>query len=121
VFIFTLAAGLVVLFAALQATQAERLYDATIMKTLGASRRTVAQAIAVEFTVLGVCAGLVGAAGAWGTGWLIATRVMRVDYGFDPMLFIAGIALGVGGIVGVGVYAILRALREPVANLLRRV
>jgi len=120
VFVFTLAAGLVVLFAALQATQAERLYDATIMKTLGASRRVVAQAIAVEFTVLGICAGLVGAAGAWATGWLIATRVMRVDYGFEPGLFVIGIAVGVIGIVGVGVYAIVRALREPVATLLRR-
>ena len=121
VFMFTLAAGLVVLFAALQATQAERLYDATIMKTLGASRRVVAQAIAVEFTVLGVCAGLVGAAGAWLTGWLVATRVMRVDYGFDPWLFAAGIAIGVIGIVGVGVLAIVRALREPVAMILRRI
>ncbi len=121
VFMFTLAAGLVVLFAALQATQAERLYDATIMKTLGASRRVVAQAIAVEFTVLGICAGLVGAAGAWVSGWLIATRVMRVDYGFQPWLFAAGIALGVIGIVGIGVCAIVRALREPVASILRRI
>jgi putative ABC transport system permease protein len=90
------------------------------MKTLGASRRVVAQAIAVEFTVLGICAGLVGAAGAWGTGWLIATRVMHVDYGFEPGLLVTGITLGVSGIVGVGVYAIVRALREPVATLLRR-
>lgn len=121
VFMFTLAAGLVVLFAALQATQAERLYDATIMKTLGASRRIVAQAIAVEFTVLGVCAGLIGAAGAWGTGWLVATRVMRVEYGFQPALFATGIAIGVIGIVGVGVFAIVHALREPVASILRRI
>ena len=121
VFMFTLAAGLVVLFAALQATQAERLYDATIMKTLGASRRLIARAIAAEFTALGVCAGLIGAAGAWLTGWLLATRVMHVDYGFEPLLFISGIALGVSGIVGVGVFAIVRALREPVATILRRI
>lgn len=120
VFMFTLAAGLVVLFAALQATQAERLYDATIMKTLGASRRVVAQVIAVEFTTLGVCAGLIGAAGAWGTGWLVATRVMRVDYGFQPWLFASGIAIGVGGIVVVGVFAVVRALGAPVAAVLRR-
>jgi putative ABC transport system permease protein len=121
VFMFTLAAGLVVLFAALQATQAERLYDATIMKTLGASRLTIAQAIAAEFTALGVCAGLIGAAGAWLTGWLLATRVMRVDYGFQPWLFASGIAIGVTGIVGVGVFAIVRALRAPVATILRRI
>jgi len=121
VFMFTLAAGLVVLFAALQATQAERLYDATLMKTLGASRRLVAQAIAVEFTALGLCAGVVGAAGAWITGWLVATHVMGVNYTFDPALLITGILIGVCGIVGVGVYAIVRALREPVSTLLRRI
>ena len=120
VFMFTLAAGFVVLFAALQATQAERLYDCTIMKTLGASRRLIAQAIAAEFTALGVCAGLIGASGAWATGWLLAHRVMHVDYGFHPWLFVSGIAIGVAGIVGVGVYAIVRALREPVVRILRR-
>ena len=120
VFMFTLAAGLVVLFAALQATQAERLYDCTIMKTLGASRRVIAQAIAAEFTALGVCAGVIGASGAWATGWLLAHRVMHVDYGFQPWLFASGIAFGVAGIVGVGVFAIVRALREPVVQILRR-
>jgi len=91
VFMFTLAAGFVVLCAALQATQAERLYDCTIMKTLGASRRVIAQAIAAEFTALGLCAGLIGAGGAWATGWLLAHRVMHVDYGFQPWLFASGI------------------------------
>jgi putative ABC transport system permease protein len=120
VFMFTLAAGLVVLFAALQATQAERLYDCTIMKTLGASRRVIAQAIAAEFTALGVCAGLIGATGAWATGWLLAHRVMHVDYGFQPGLFASGIVFGVAGIIGVGVFAIVLALREPVVRILRR-
>lgn len=120
VFMFTIAAGIVVLCAALQATQAERLYDCTIMKTLGATRGVIAQAIAVEFAALGLCAGLIGATGAWATGWLLAHRVLRVDYGFQPAMFAGGIALGVAGIVGVGVFAVVRALREPVVRILRR-
>lgn len=120
VFLFTIAAGIVVLCAALQSTQAERLYDCTVMKTLGATRGVIARTIAVEFTVLGLCAGLIGATGAWATGWLLAHRVLRVDYGFQPWLFGSGIALGVAGIVGVGVFAIVSALREPVVRVLRR-
>lgn len=120
VFLFTLAAGVVVLLAAMQATQAERLYDAVLMKTLGASRALIAGTVAVEFAAIGLCAGVVGGAGAWGGGWLIAHQVLRIDYAFQPLVMASGIALGVLAIVGVGAYAVLRALREPVASALRK-
>ena len=62
----------------------------------------------------------VGGAGAWGGGWLIAHQVLRIDYAFQPLVMASGIALGVLAIVGVGAYAVLRALREPVASALRK-
>ena len=57
VFLFTLAAGVVVLLAAVQATRDERRYESAILRTLGASRRTVLQGVAAEFGALGLLAG----------------------------------------------------------------
>jgi putative ABC transport system permease protein len=120
VFLFTLAAGVIVLVAALQATQAERLYDAILMKMLGAPRRLIATAVAVEFAALGLCAGLTGGLGAWAAGWLIAHQVLHIAYEFQPALVASGVLTGLVIIVAVGVYAVLRALREPVSSALRR-
>ena len=120
VFLFTLAAGVVVLVAALKATQAERLYDAVIMKTLGAPRRLIATAVAVEFAALGACAGLVGGLGAWASGWLIAHKVLHIAYAFQPAVIAIGVLAGLLAIVAVGLYAVLSALREPVTSALRK-
>ena len=59
--LFTLAAGLMVLLAAVQATRDERRYESAMLRTLGASRRIVFQGVAAEFTALGLLAGLLAA------------------------------------------------------------
>ncbi len=120
VFLFTLCAGVVVLVAALQATQGERLYDAVLMKTLGAPRRLIATAVGVEFAALGLCAGLTGGLGAWAAGWLIARKVLHIAYEFQPLLVASGVLAGLVAIVVVGVYAVNRALNEPVTSALRK-
>ena len=53
VFLFTLAAGIVVLLAAVQSTRDERRYESAMLRTLGASRVTVLQGVAAEFSALG--------------------------------------------------------------------
>ncbi len=77
VFLFTLAAGLMVLLAAVQATRDERRYESAMLRTLGASRSVVFQGVAAEFIVLGALAGLLAAAGATGVGYLLATPRVR--------------------------------------------
>ena len=73
VFLFTLAAGLMVLLAAVQSTRDERRYESAMLRTLGATRRVVFQGVAAEFIVLGALAGLLAAAGATAVGYLLAT------------------------------------------------
>jgi len=63
-FLFTLLAGLMVLYAAISGTLDERLYQATIMRTLGASRMQIARANLAEFASIGALAGLLAAATA---------------------------------------------------------
>ncbi len=120
VFLFTLAAGLVVLYAAIAGTQDERLYQATIMRTLGASRRQLLRVNLAEFAVIGALAGVIAAAGANALGALIAHRVINVGYSFSTEAWIAGILCSIAGITLAGYLgtrkvvatAPLRVLRE---------
>jgi putative ABC transport system permease protein len=106
VFLFTLAAGLMVLLAAVQSTRDERRYESAMLRTLGASRSVVFQGVAAEFIVLGALAGLLAAAGATAVGYLLAKQVFDLQYSPDPRVWLAGI---VGGAVLVGTAGILAA------------
>jgi putative ABC transport system permease protein len=120
IFLFTLIAGLTVLYAALASTQDERLYQAAVMRTLGASRSQLSRAILAEFVVLGALAGLLAAAGATALGYVVATRVLNLPYSFGWTIWIAGALAGALGITVAGYFgtrgvlnvAPLKALRE---------
>lgn len=120
IFLFTLLAGLTVLYAAIASTQDERLYQATVMRTLGASRRQLRRAIVAEFAVLGALAGLLAAAGATALAFVIATQVLNLAYTFNPTLWLVGTLAGALGIAAAGYagtrtvlkVAPLKAMRE---------
>jgi putative ABC transport system permease protein len=94
VFLFTLAAGVVVLLAAVQATRDERRYESAMLRTLGASRGTVLQGVAAEFSALGFLSGTLAAFGATGVGWILARRLFSLQYTLDPWLWVVGLVCG---------------------------
>jgi putative ABC transport system permease protein len=94
VFAFALAAGVLVLYAALLATQDERTHEAAVMRALGASRAQVLAAQRAEFAVLGAIAGLLAAFGASAIGWTLATRVFQFEFFWNGWIWLAGPALG---------------------------
>ena len=97
VFMFTLLSGLAVLYAALLATQDERIHEAAILRTLGATSRYLRRLHLSEFAALGLLSGLFSAAGAVLLGWVLARLVLEIP--FQP-----GIAIWViGGLGGMGV------------------
>ncbi len=106
VFLFTLAAGVMVLLAAVQSSREERRYESAMLRTLGASRSVVFQGVAAEFIVLGALAGLLAAAGATGVGYLLATRVFDLQFTPNPWVWIVGVG---GGALLVGLAGILAA------------
>ena len=119
VFMFALAAGALVLAAAVQASQRERLADTVLLRTLGASRRFVRSAILTEFVAIGVVAGTLASAGAMLTAGLLATQILDVPYRPDWHIPLAGIAVAVAGLVLLGLRVIGKILRQPVAHGLR--
>lgn len=119
VFLFTLAAGLAVLYAAIQATRDERRYEAALARTLGASRRVVLQGLVAEFAVLGLLAGVLAAAGASALGWGLAQQVFDFPYRPDPLLWLAGAAAGVFGVGLAGLAGTRAVLDQPPLATLR--
>lgn len=119
VFLFTLAAGVVVLLAAVQATRDERRYESAMLRTLGASRLTVLQGVAAEFSALGFLSGTLAAIGASVVGWLLATRLFSLQYTFDSWVWIVGLVCGTL-LVGVsGTLATRRVVNTPPSVSLR--
>jgi putative ABC transport system permease protein len=119
VFVFTLFAGLVVLLAAVQASRDERRYESAMLRTLGASRGTVARGILAEFSALGLLSGLLAATGASIAGYFLAEQILQVSYSFDPLLWIFGL-LGGGALVAASGWLATRSvLKQPPASTLR--
>jgi putative ABC transport system permease protein len=118
VFLFALGAGVLVLYAALLATQDERVQEAAVMRALGASRAQVLAAQRAEFAALGLLAGLLAAVGATAIGYLIATRGLQFDYQVNPWVFLAGPLAGLV-CVGLNAWAGARAAlaRPPILAL----
>ena len=119
VFMFALAAGAVVLAAALQASQRERLADTVLLRTLGASRRFVRSALLTEFVAIGVVAGTLASGGAMLTASVLASQVLDIPYRPDWRIPVVGIAVAVVGLAIVGVRVMRKILSEPVAHGLR--
>jgi putative ABC transport system permease protein len=94
-FLFTLAAGVMVLIAAMLGSQQERLREAALLRALGATRKQLARAQWVECIVVGSVAGFMAAAGASLTGWLLARQVFDFPWSFSPLLWIAGLCAGI--------------------------
>ncbi len=79
-FILTLAAGLTVLWGALLSSRDERIREAALMRSLGASSRFLARAQHAELAFGGALAGLMGAIGAMAVGWVLADVIFEFSY-----------------------------------------
>jgi putative ABC transport system permease protein len=113
-----LLSGVLILIGAVAMTKFQRVYEAAILRTLGASTRLLATMLALEYSALGLLAGVIGAAGALGLSWAVCRYVFEIDWDPAPVLLAAG-ALVTAALVGIiGVVASLDVLRrKPLASL----
>jgi putative ABC transport system permease protein len=119
VFLFTLAAGLVVLYAAIQATQDERRFESAILRTLGAQRAVVRDSLLAEFATLGLLAGVLASAAASLLGYVLSTYVFEFPYQWNGWIWLLG---GGAGVIGVGLAGWIgarSALNQPPWRSLR--
>jgi putative ABC transport system permease protein len=118
-FVFTLAAGVVVLYAALASSRDERVREAGLMRALGASRRQLNRAQLAELAVTGGLAGLLAALGAIGVGAVLAEQVFRFE--FEPRWSAVplGVALGASLSVIAGWFSLRSVVNSPPIATLR--
>jgi putative ABC transport system permease protein len=119
VFVFTLAAGIAVLFAAVQSTIDERRFESAMLRALGVRRRTVLSGVLTEFAALGFAAGLLASIGASILAAVIADQLFDLGYSFNPMLWIAGLGGGIVLVCLSGYIAARGAINAPPADVLR--
>jgi len=115
----TLAAGLLVLLAAVQVTLHERRYETAVLRTLGAGRGRLLAGLVIEFATLGALAGLLAAPGASITAGLLAGRVLGIDYQPTPWLWFIAILGGAVCVAAAGVVGTRRVLDQPPIATLR--
>ena len=110
--------GSLILIGAVSMTKFRRVYEAAILKTLGASSRLVATMLLLEYGVLGAIAGTVGSLGAIALSWAVANYALELNWEPTPVLTIGGIAATAVFVAAIGVLASVDVLRhKPLATL----
>ena len=118
VFLFTLLSGLAVLYAALLATQDERIYQSAILRTLGADSRYLRRQHLTEFAVLGALSGLFAAAGSAALGWVLAKYVLEIPFAPPALLWLIGIGGGMLTVMLAGWLVTRRVVNLPPLQVL---
>lgn len=115
----TLLSGALVLAGAIAAGRRQRIRDAVVLKTLGATRRQILAAYLVEFGILGTAAGLLAATVGSAASWAVTTYVLRSDWVFLPGTLSVTVLLCVALTVAFGWLGTGAALKARPAPLLR--
>jgi putative ABC transport system permease protein len=111
-------AGVLILIGAVAMTKFQRVYEAAILRTLGASTRTLSAMLAGEYTTLGFLAGSIGAAGAGVLSWAVCRYVFEIDWRPAPLLLISGAIVTMVLVAVIGVVSSADVLRKkPLATL----
>ena len=113
-----LLSGSLILIGAVSMTKFRRVYEAAILKTLGASSRLIIAMLLLEYGVLGLVAGTIGAAGAVGLSWAFARFALDLSWEPTPLVTLTGVVFTALLVAAVGVLASLDVLRhKPLATL----
>ncbi len=115
----TLLAAALVLGGALAAGHSHRVYDAVILKTLGATRGRLITAYMIEYGLLGAATALFGMACGSLAAWMIVTELMNLRFTWLPVSALAATLGALIVTVALGLIGTLRALGQKPAPVLR--
>jgi putative ABC transport system permease protein len=119
-FAFTLAAGVVVLFAAVTATREERAREFAIMRAVGARASLLRQVQRAELAGVGLLAGFLASAVASVVGWGLARYAFEFDWTASPLVLVVGSLAGALLALAAGWWGLREVLRRPVVQTLRQ-
>ena len=117
---FTLAAGLLVLFAAVSATRETRSREFAVMRAVGAGSALLRRVQRAELLGVGALAGLLASLAAMIVGGLFARRVFEFNWAPSPWVPLVGTVAGALLALAAGWWGLREVLRRPVMDTLRR-
>lgn len=115
----TLAAGALVLAGAVAAGHRRRIYDAVVLKVLGARRRDVLRAYLIEYGIMGAATGVIAAVVGTASAWAVLVLVMRADWVLMPGVIGSVVAACIVLTLAGGFLGTWRALAHKASPLLR--
>jgi putative ABC transport system permease protein len=115
----TLVSAILVLGGALAAGHRHRVYDAVILKTLGATRARLLGAYALEYLMIGLATAIFGVIAGSVAAWLIVTRLMTLSFVWQAGSAAGVVAAALIVTVGLGLAGTLLALNQKPATVLR--
>jgi len=120
VFLFTLLASLVVLYAALVASQEVRIHEAALLRTLGATRKQLRISLLAEFLCLGSLAGILAATCATGLSYALSRFLFDLPYTFNSSIWVVALLVGTVGISIAGLWGTRHVTQHPPLRILMR-
>ena len=119
VFLFALAAGILVLYAALYATQDERIVEAAVLRVVGARRAMLMRMHGIEYGLLGALSGFAAALAATAIALVLYRKVFELEYSINPWVWLIGPLAGVAAVALAGWAAARRTVSAPPLPVLR--
>ncbi len=116
---FVFLSGALILVGSIAMTKFQRVYEAAVLKTLGAQRRVLLTIMLAEYGLLGLVAGLVGAAAANGLSYAVSRYVFEIGWTFAPILNLTGVAATILLVGAVGALSSLDVLTKKPLSILR--
>jgi putative ABC transport system permease protein len=121
VFAFCMLTGIAVLYAALSATQDERMREVAVLRTFGANRKQTRAAVLVEFAGIGFLAGLVATVAASLLAWAISQQLLHIPYVFNLGLAVLTLVAGMVLVPVAAWLGVRRILRVSPRQILQSV
>ena len=116
---FVLLSGVLILVGSIAMTKFQRIYEAAVLKTLGAKRKVLLMIIFAEYGLLGLIAGLIGSLAAIGLSYAIARFVFEIPWTLTPTINLVGIVAAVVLVVVVGAISSFDVLARKPLTILR--
>ena len=114
-----LIASVLVLAGALAAGNRARIHDAVVLKTLGATRRTLIAAFSLEYALIGLATAVFALAAGGVAAWFVVSRIMTLPSSFQPEVAASTILIALVFTVGIGLVGTWRVLGHKAAPVLR--
>ena len=114
-----LIASVLVLAGALAAGNRARIHDAVVLKTLGATRRTLIAAFSLEYMLIGLATAVFALFAGGIAAWFVVSRIMTLPWIFLPQIAVSTIVVALALTVGIGLAGTWRILGHKAAPVLR--